>query len=475
MSVSTETLQIKKFIDVPSSGRRVRGRLFRLAVTTSVGNKVASAAIQLTAMPLAARTLGAEQFGVYATLAASLGWIALAGVGVAPGLTLGIATSSARRDRDMEARYFSCAFFLTVAIALVLASILTALFILLSVDSLFGERYGAYAAEIRPGISILGVLLLLQSIASVPESARAGYQDTYITNIYNMIGNILTIPCLVAVTVFAPSISGIILSVYGTPLVARLGNAVQLVARDRPYLLPRVVHLDRGVLMRLLSVGMAFTLVLASGVMLYQFSVVIVGRSLGPVPVAGFAVLIQFLTLAFSMIGMIGQPLWPAIAEAADSGDDAWVRASLRRFLTLTILFACTCGATISLFGTNIITLMYGKTMVPGNVTLFFMGLYFVLSIWENALHLVLLGLRQVWWPALAVAGRSMAVICVAPTLVGHRGVAGIAEALCVSMIVNVWLFPLMVHRAVSHGRAGHSRPFAAAGAQATSGSTLKP
>ena len=62
-----------------------RSQRFKYAVLTSLASKLFTPAIQMLAMPMAIRALGAESFALYAMLTSALTWLSFANFGVGHG------------------------------------------------------------------------------------------------------------------------------------------------------------------------------------------------------------------------------------------------------------------------------------------------------------------------------------------------------------------------------------------------------
>ncbi|MDF1814537.1 MAG: oligosaccharide flippase family protein, partial [Verrucomicrobiales bacterium] len=69
-----------------SESRSKRRRSVRHAVGASLLSKGSSSVLQFVSLPIAARVLGKEEFGIYATISVSLYLLNLLQIGVGPAL-----------------------------------------------------------------------------------------------------------------------------------------------------------------------------------------------------------------------------------------------------------------------------------------------------------------------------------------------------------------------------------------------------
>src|ERR1700752_2669556 len=88
------------------------GRILQAVWSGGVA-RVVSSGIALISLPLAVRYLGAERYGVWATITATAVWINLLDLGVANTLTNEISRAYARGDKQAAGRWFTNALVLT--------------------------------------------------------------------------------------------------------------------------------------------------------------------------------------------------------------------------------------------------------------------------------------------------------------------------------------------------------------------------
>ena len=92
------------------------GRIVK-AVSSGAAARLLSAGITLVSLPLAVRYLGAERYGVWATITTTVVWINLLDLGIANTLTNSISRAYALDDKASAARYFTNALLITGSIA----------------------------------------------------------------------------------------------------------------------------------------------------------------------------------------------------------------------------------------------------------------------------------------------------------------------------------------------------------------------
>ena len=340
-----------------------RNTRFKLAIITSLGSKCATLVLQLLVLPLAVRTLGPALFGVYSMLVASLNWIWSCGVGIGPSLTIATAHAVKDGNQSREARYVSTAFHIICLICMLLVLGFSVITHYIGIGDIFGDQYLIYAHDIRLGISIISGMLMSILLLGVVEGAMAGHQEQYIINFCAMLGNICSAAVLLVVLLRAPSVIGMILCMTCVAYLPRVLIAITYVVFIRPHWTPKLRSFDFATAKLLLGTGAAFSIMQIAQFMKHEMGILFVGRILGPVAVAGYAILINICLLGFGVVTMQTQPLLPAITDAAANGDYTWIRRIGSRGLRYVMIYACLAGLMLAGAGNTIICIWYGPTV----------------------------------------------------------------------------------------------------------------
>ncbi|HEU0244801.1 MAG TPA: hypothetical protein VFQ75_12935, partial [Candidatus Limnocylindrales bacterium] len=179
-------------------------------------------------------------------------------LGVAPGLTLGMARSEGPVDRGELAGLFSVALGVMAAVAAVIvmiAVILAATGTFTSVADTLGATNPSDAAA---ALLCMVVLVAAQLVVVVPEGAQLGLQSQYVTNLWAGLGSAIAIGALIALGGQATTITAFILLAQLPQLVTRALNGIVFTSR-RAYLLRPPAGSLRRHLPMLLGSGAAFT------------------------------------------------------------------------------------------------------------------------------------------------------------------------------------------------------------------------
>jgi len=373
--------------------RHRRNRSIRLAIVTSLISKGSTIILQFVSLPIAARLLGREEFGIYATISLSVFMVAMLELGIGPALARGISEASAKKDRGREGQLYVSGAALLAGLAL-LGSLIAALVLtLVPIPVLFGEKYEPFADTMRPALW-LGVFLMVGQVAvEMTDRVREGYMESGIVNAWGAVGNIVG-----AIVVFIgiqsqPSVSFLLLAVFGPNILARAVSTA-LMIRQRPWLIAKTVRPDRSTMRALIKDGLSYSAT-SFVVYLVEYSLcaLIVGRISGPGAVAVFHVMMAITTAFTGMLVMVGRPIWAAVVDAMESDDHHWLTTVTGRYYKF--LGALTAMAALVLItaGPWLVFRIYGDEFVVDRF-LFVGHACFLLAIgWRRVNRYLLIGL----------------------------------------------------------------------------------
>lgn len=395
-------------INLNKISKQALAKNFRYAVVSSVASKLTTVAVQIIAIPMAALSLGAHEFALYAMLIAAVGWLTLSNLGIGPTLVVRLAKAHVYGSISEESHIFSSAFFPTLIIsAAVSLSALSVLWIL-PINAIFGPLYINDLSTIKNGLTALICLFFLQANISLFESAQAGYQKQYVANIFAAISSL---PCILAVFIISkvnPTPVNIILALNVPVIIFKLINAVWIMRRY-PHIIPSLLNFRWSISKNLLKNGIIFSLAGGIGNFLaHILPVIIIGRLFASNVSASFSATMNVIILASGITSMLANPLWPAISSSVAQGDHDWAKRAYRRLLWVVMTFGLLVALFLGLKGEWLFKIWFKGEINPSNELLMAAGLYFVALCWESAHFSILIGLHQIKIASILICMRSI-------------------------------------------------------------------
>ena len=354
-------------------------RLLRAVLSGGVA-RVVSSAITLLSLPLAVRYLGAERYGVWATIATTAVWINLLDLGIANTLTNKISQAYARNDKQYAARFFANALVLTAAMAGLAAIAGAWLLRVVNWTRLLNVGPRVNAGEVRHTIAVAIALMLLALPCNLVNKVLAGYQELHRSNYAACAGAVAGLCGLglgIALRVSMPVL--FVLSA-GCLTFANLAMLVFVVGSQKPWLRLRPRLVDGGAVRELLSSGSSFLLIQVAAVVVFSSDNVIVSHYLGPAEVTPYSVTWRLVGLAAVLQSLVFPALWPAYAEAHAKRDYAWIRRTFALTMWGVVGLNLICAAALLLFGRGVIRLWAGAAAVPSRPLLVAMCVWALIS-----------------------------------------------------------------------------------------------
>ncbi len=360
--------------------RRSRGGRIAAAVSSGAAARGLSSLAMLVSLPQTVSYLGAERFGVWATIASTVVFLNLLDLGIASTLTNHVAQSYAVGDRQHAVRSVTNALALTVVVAAGVGLFVAALWHYLNWAKLFNVSATVQPAEVGRTVAAAVALVLLGMPASLSNRILAGFQEVHVSNLVVALGTVTNLAGLLVGIALRASMP--VLFVLATGWTT-FGNLVLLAAVflwRKPWLRPRRSLLAWDVAHELLSSGSGFLLIQIAGAVVFSSDNVVLSHFLGPAQVTPYNVTWRLVGLTAGMQGLLFPALWPAYAEAYARGDFAWMRRAFRLTMCATLALNLAVAGLLLSFGQTLIRSWIGSTAVPSFALLVLMSLWAVLS-----------------------------------------------------------------------------------------------
>jgi O-antigen/teichoic acid export membrane protein len=437
--------EIDSQVDDSAVHRKHRHKRIVLAWTTSMVSKVTNVAVLLLAVPLVYRALGQGGYAAYAAITASAGLIAALNLGIGGSLVTPIAEASSSSDTRQEALLVQAGLAPLVGLCLLGAVVAIPAVSIMSLRTLYGNAGTLPSADLR----MAALIAVAATLATVPVSAitflRQAYQEMHVSNLIGAGSNLLLCIGLVLAARHSTSITPFVSIFLLIPLAANVFNFGRLLL-ERPYLLHstgmRIWHESR----HLLGDGLRFLGASFSSVLLYQWPVYWIARSMPTSTSSWFAICMQLVLLPLASILGLLQPLWPSTADAIARSDHGWLRNSRRKW-RLTVVATGGAGfLVLSVFGQGILHAWLRKPLALDWQTRTLMGAYLFLAIWEYYNFALALGFGRLREAGGAVFQRSVAFAAAVPLLTATGDIRLLWGGMCCSILFwTAWRLPKLL------------------------------
>ncbi|WOX05440.1 lipopolysaccharide biosynthesis protein [Microbulbifer pacificus] len=350
---------------VVSEQRATRGRNLRLSLATSLVARMSGVLLQVITLPIAASSLGAADFTIYAMLGAFLAAMALSNLGMGQATTLRMAEAIGAGDnaRAHDTLRVSLIIVGGIAFALALAAVGLILFTPI-MTMVFANQLNGSVAPNDAALFACAVFFVTQ-VVSVFEAAQLAQQRQYRLNLAMAVGTLLAAASVFWVSNHNPSVLSILIAVHLPVTVARIYNAivvwVQFCSKYTSSAGP--VKIRAGAIFK---DGLHFVSgTTVSNFLTHHLSILIVGAFCESIVAASFAAVMNSVLLATVVFNHIMAPLRGALPEAKARGDGLWIRRVFINVTMMNSLVGFAIAFLFFIFGTAIFQYWYGGSVVP--------------------------------------------------------------------------------------------------------------
>jgi O-antigen/teichoic acid export membrane protein len=359
---------IKKLIHSPNqphsrgTHRIQRAKITGLATLITRGVTVIAS---LVSIPLTAKYLGPERFGLWLTLNVILTWAGMADFGLANGLTNALATADGKENQEQAQQAVSSA----SGLMLMSATGLTILFLLVyphvGWDQVFNVVSTTAISEAGPSLFVSVIFVLLRLPLSIPGRIYTAYQEGYIYQLWTGFSSILAVVGLAIAIHLQVSLPILISVFFGVTLLGDIFAAVHLFGLQKPSLRPNLKYFQWSQSQWLLSIGFQFWISQIAAVLIFQTDLIIISKLFGSEAVASYGVVLRLFTLITIVQAAFLSPLWPAYTEALSRRDLSWIFRTFKRTIYLSSIWALVIGLVLILTSSNILRTWVGETAIP--------------------------------------------------------------------------------------------------------------
>jgi O-antigen/teichoic acid export membrane protein len=421
----------------PEGRASERYRRVGLTAVTSMAARAVGILAALVAVPLTVHYLGAEQYGLWITITSVTAFLGFADLGLSNGLMNAVSEADGKGDRDAAREYVSSAVAMLLLLSLALAVVFVFVYPLVPWPRVFNVA-SAPAADVagRALAVFVGITLVSLPLGVVPR-IQLGYQEGFKSSLWQAAGSAFSLVALViAVTAGAP-LPWLVLAIGGGPVLSTLLNGGALLRR-RPWLLPRRRYASASAAGWLLRLGALFFVLQVAFVVAFETDNIVIAQILGAAAVTGYAVPMKLFMTIPMLLSFGLMPLWPAYREALTRGDHLWVRRTLVRSLQITAGVSIPLSALLVVFGSQLLGLWVGESVVPTTLLLVGLGAWTVVYSISTAMAMFLNGANVIAFQVVLAICMMLLNLVLSIVLTHVLGVSGPAWASAISVTLCV-------------------------------------
>lgn len=401
-------------------------------------------AVSAISIPITVRYLGSENFGVWVTISTALSMLLVLDLGVANSLTNFISEAYARDDRQHAGTYGTTAFGVMSILALLLGALAWWIWPSLNWVSLFHLSSAVEAPTVSHAVAAALTIFLVGLPAGLAPKILGGYQELHVANLFLAVGSLCNLASIIILVRLHAGLVSLVVASSASLVGANLLCLLWIWGFHKPWLFPRVSHLNRAAARLMMQTGGEFFVLQIAGLVVFNSDNLVVTHYLGPAQVAPYSVAWRLVGYSAVVQSMMIPSLWPAFSEAFARGDMAWVQRTFWRTLWVTMGIALGLSALFAVGGRWIIRVWASRAAVPSEELMLLMCVWVLISTFMNNTATVLVAkgkTRLQAWCSLGAAAVNLALSIYWVQRIGTVGVilGTIVSYLVVLVIPQTW------------------------------------
>ena len=218
----------------------------------------------------------------------------------------------------------------------------------------------ALAGETRAVVAAVLACFLLEFPLSVVPTLFAAYQRGYVSAAFSMLGSLLSLATLFAVTQLGLQLPWLIVATSGSGIVMTMLSFAYAL-KSMPWIRPRFQLATTRTLRALAATSGALFVFQIGALLINQTQNLIIARRLGLADVGDWSILMRVYVLPAAVIQVIDQPLIPAFRDAYVRGEQGWLRTAFWRVTKLKLAIAVVAAGLLLVLGNPVASLLAGQ------------------------------------------------------------------------------------------------------------------
>jgi O-antigen/teichoic acid export membrane protein len=428
------------------SNERFR-RVFWTA-STSVIAKSVNTLTMLAVVPITLSYLGNERFGLWMAITSLVVFLGFADLGIGNVILNLVSEAYAKNDIEAAKKHVSNAFFMLIWVSVGLGFLFAFMYPQIAWDRFFNVSSSIARREAGPAVAMFVACFIVNLPFSIIPRIQMGYQEGYLTSIWQAISNLIGLGGIIAVVHLKAGLPWLVLVIAGFPIVGNLLNGIGLFAFQRPWLIPRRQDVNALISKKILWVGFLFLILQISNAIIYFSDNIIIAKVLGPEAVTDYAVPYRLFTIVPMILSMFLTPLWPAYAEANSRGDGRWMKKTLINSILTTFAICALSSFFLIAFGEKILEIWVGSKVIFSLSLMVSLGIWNILSSVLTAIALFLNAINKIRFQVIFALPTAIFSILAKVVLAGSVGLPGVAYG-NVAVSVLIMLLPYAIYLAM--------------------------
>lgn len=338
--------------------------------------QVSGVVSRLTAIPCAAvsvaittRYLGADLYGVLATILSFTALAQFADLGLGNGLLTALARARTSARAHVQRQLVTTAAVLLTAAGVAAGVMALVLSFTLPWTTYLGAPRGTAPGELRSAVLAYALILAVAIPASLGLQMAAALQVSHIANLWSIATAIMGAGAVALVVWLGLGLPAIVVAWAAPPTLVGVATTVILLRRHAE-LRPARRALSGLTARHLVGTGSAYFVLQAVSSLAFASDSLVIANVLDSAAVASYNVPAKLFAMVTALAAALTAPLWGSFASAFEAGDRAWVRRAMLRNLCRVATLAVVASTVLLVAGGPLISAWTGDAITADTSTL---------------------------------------------------------------------------------------------------------
>lgn len=339
--------------------KSISGKFYLSSISTLL-TRALSIIINLITLPLLYNSIGQVRYGILVSITAISIFSNFADLGLGFGLQSKVSKLQVESIDSLKSAInytFSFLVFTTILLLVLCYSIAS----YIDWNVIFGLANDFGDKDVVLSVYIFVSILCISIPFSVAQKIQLGLQEGYKTNFWICGGNVVGLACTFLTSVYVPSVSAYVVSIYGVNAIFLVLNYLHYFYFDKIELRPKLSIIRYNLHSDLLKDSLIFFIVQISSLLLYYSNIALLLKYNGSKEVAIYNVLYRMCIIFIIPIESLGSNITPLINEITTKKGVAFTFRPIKKIVGLSILSSIIGSLTVFFVGENIIQLWINK------------------------------------------------------------------------------------------------------------------
>lgn len=397
--------------------------------------KFFSIGLSFVLLPLTVHYLTEVEYGVWVTLFTVMNWVNFLDMGLGLGLRNKLAEAVSRDDLNEIRTYLSTGIFAMIGMG---SSLLIAFLIgiqLVNMQSVFNTEEIS-EQDLYVSTLFTGIFVIIAFVLSVINQIYYAYQKATITGAIQIVHNLIMLGVVYYLTLQPThKLFYFVLSFGIAVLSSRIIFIIDFFNKNKS-VIPKFKYVKIKQLKNITSLGIKFFIIQIVCIAMFSSSNILITQCLGPEYVRSYDIVFKIFSFITMAHGLICAPLWNAYTDAYIKRDFLWMKSIIKKMIY--IMLPIIIGSGVLIWKLEwIIKIWIRNTdiLIPQYLAIF-MGLYVIISCWNNIWAIFLNGIGKVNIQLYASVVSVLIMLPLSWYLMNKIGISGMICSIFISLFL---------------------------------------